>query len=453
MNKKYDLIVIGAGSGGVRAARTAASLGAKVAIIEKSELGGTCVNLGCIPKKLFAYSAHFSEEFKTAAGYGWTVSSPRFEWSTLLHNKNAEIKRLNRVYDKLLSESGVTIFRGTATFNDEQSVRVNNALLSAKYIVIAVGGHPHTPNIPGNEYLHTSNDVFHFKYLPKRIAVIGSGYIAMEFSGIFRGLGCETHVLHRGESILRGFDHDVQSFLLQEMKKKGIEFFANTNVTEIQTCGDTLVAHLDNETKNEYDAIICACGREPLTKNLGLENAKVQTDEKGSIIVNDNFQTHNPNIYAIGDVINRIQLTPVALAEGMAVARQLFGNAQAAVDYSLIPTAVFSQPNIATVGYSEHEAIQHYSSLAVYSSEFKTLKHTLGGSEERTFIKIIVDKNSDRVVGIHMVGADAAETIQGLAVAMKAGLTKSVLDSTIGIHPSVAEEFVTLREPSYVISN
>jgi len=447
-NYDYDLFVIGAGSGGVRASRIAAQYGAKVAVAEDCYLGGTCVNVGCVPKKLFVYSSHFAEEFHAARNYGWSLAESQFDWATLRDNKTKEIERLNGVYENMLGNAGVKIFNARATLVDANRVAVNGTTYSAKRILIAVGGWPNVPNIPGKEHIISSNEVFYLPSFPKRVLVVGGGYIAVEFAGIFNGLGAETHQLYRGSLFLRGFDNDIRTFIADEMQKKGVNLHFNSNVECIEKNADgTLLAKCNNGISFEVDAIMYSTGRVPKTKNLGLENTRVQLDEQGAVIVNDDFQTDEPSIYAVGDVINRVQLTPVALAEGMALARNLYsGQPRYSVDYQFIPTAVFSQPNIATVGYSETEALEKFSAIDVYTSNFKHLKHTLSGLDERTFMKIIVDRDSDRVVGCHMVGAEAGEIIQGLAIAIRAGATKADFDSTIGIHPTAAEEFVTMRE-------
>lgn len=449
----YDLFVIGAGSGGVRSSRIAASLGAKVAVAEDMFMGGTCVNVGCVPKKLFVYGSHFSEEFEAAAGFGWRVESTEFDWPTLRDNKTKEIERLNGIYDRMLANAGVTVIKGRATIVDAHTVEVNGKHYSAERIIVAVGGWPSIPDIPGKEHIISSNEAFYLETFPKRAIVVGGGYIAVEFAGIFNGLGAETHLLYRGDMFLRGFDQDIREFTASEMTKKGVNLSFETNIVSIAQQDDgAYLATLTNGEVLEADVIMYATGRKPKTENLGLENTAVVLTEDGSIEVNDDFQTAEPSIYAVGDVINRMQLTPVALAEGMALARNLYsGKSDHQVDYDFIPTAVFSQPNIGTVGYSEEQAKEKYAKLAVYKSEFKHMKHTLSGLEERTFMKLIVDANTDRVVGCHMVGSEAGEIIQGLAVAIKAGATKSDFDTTIGIHPTAAEEFVTMREPAYFI--
>lgn len=453
MSYDYDLFVIGAGSGGVRASRIAAGLGAKVAVAEDLYLGGTCVNVGCVPKKLFVYGSHFAEEFEAAAGFGWTVGETSFDWPTLRDNKTKEIERLNGIYDNMLKNAGVEIIHGRGTIIDAHTVAVGDKQYTAERILVAVGGWPMVPDIAGKEHIISSNEVFYLDEFPKRVIVVGGGYIAVEFAGIFQGYGSETHLLYRGDMFLRGFDDDIREFTASEMRKKGVDLQFNTNVTEIEKQADgSLLVSLTNGSTLEVDAVMYATGRKPKTENLGLENTAVELTAKGSIVVNDDFQTAEPSIYAVGDVIDRMQLTPVALAEGMALARNLYSEKKDhKVDYDFIATAVFCQPNIGTVGYTEAQAKEKYGSVAVYKSEFKHMKHTLSGLNERTFMKLLVDQASDRVVGCHMVGADAGEIVQGLAVAIKAGATKADFDSTIGIHPTAAEEFVTMREPAYIL--
>lgn len=452
MSYDYDLFVIGAGSGGVRASRIAAGLGAKVAVAEDLYLGGTCVNVGCVPKKLFVYGSHFSEEFEAAAGFGWSVDKPSFDWPTLRDNKTKEIERLNGIYDRMLNNAGVEIIEGRGTIIDAHTVAVNGKHYTAERILVAVGGWPMVPDIPGKEHIMSSNEVFYMDSFPKRVIVVGGGYIAVEFAGIFNGLGSETHLLYRGELFLRGFDKDVREFTANEMTKKGVQLKFNNNISAIEKQADgSLLASLTDGTSLEVDAIMYATGRKPKTENIGLENTQVKLSANGSIVVNDDFQTDEPSIYAVGDVIDRVQLTPVALAEGMALARNLYGGMAQKVDYNYIATAVFSQPNIGTLGYSEEEAQAKFASVAVYKSDFKHMKHTLSGVDERTFMKLLVDQKTDKVIGCHMVGADAGEIVQGLAIAIKAGATKADFDTTIGIHPTAAEEFVTMREPAYIL--
>ena len=443
----FDLFVIGAGSGGVRASRIAAGLGAKVAVAEDRYLGGTCVNVGCVPKKLFVYASEYATVGRGGSGFGVHYEEPKIEWQELLMNKNQEIKRLNGVYDSLLANSGVTLIDGRARFIDEHTVEVNNQQYTAERILVATGGWPFVPEFPGNEWVMTSNEVFYLDELPKKVLVVGGGYIAVEFAGIFNGLGVETTLVYRGEEPLRGFDDDVRRFAIEEMKKKGIQFKLENNIKEIKKQSQGLQVFFEDGTESLVDEVLYATGRVPHTQDLGLENVDVELNSRGAIVVDDGFKTSVPNIYAIGDVIGRIQLTPVALAEGMALARHFYNNQPIEVDYDCIPTAVFCQPNIGTVGLTEQEARKKYTDIEVYLSEFKPMKHTLSGDDGRVLMKLIVDNTSDKVLGVHMVGDEAGEIIQGMGVALKAGATKEVFDNTIGIHPTSAEEFVTMRTP------
>ncbi|MES2048505.1 MAG: glutathione-disulfide reductase [Pseudomonadota bacterium] len=442
----FDLLVIGGGSGGVRAARMAAQTGARVALIEGGALGGTCVNLGCIPKKLYSYAAHYAEAFEEAHGFGWSIGEkPRFDWDLLKANRAKEISRLNGVYLDLLSNVGVQLITGWAQLLDGHTVEVSGVRYSAKNILIATGGTPSVPNIEGREHVITSNEIFDLAPFPKRLLVVGGGYIACEFASIFNGLGAQVTQLYRGELVLRGFDDDVRQFLAAEMRKAGVDLRLNADVANIVRTVDGLDVTLINGQTLSVDAVLYATGRVPNVHSLGLKEAGVTQSEDGAIVVNAQYQTSNTTVYALGDVTARLQLTPVALGEAMALVDHLFGKNQRQMAYDFIPTAVFTHPNIGTVGYGEAEARKKFTKIRVYRSEFKALKHTLSGSTERTLMKLIVDDASDRVVGLHMVGADAGEVVQGFAVAMKAGATKALFDSTIGIHPTAAEEFVTMR--------
>ena len=446
----YDLFVIGAGSGGVRASRMAASYGARVGIAEERYLGGTCVNVGCVPKKLFVYAAHYREDFHDAEAYGWDAVSPGFTWQRLRDNKDAEIQRLNGVYGRLLGDAGVSLHEGRARLLDPHTVAIGNAEVRARHILIATGSWPFVPDIPGAEFAVTSNEMFHLDALPERAAVVGGGYIAVEFAGILAGLGVETSLIYRGPLFLRGFDDGVRAFVAEEISKKGVKLLFDTDVKRIeQRAPGDLRLHLDGAASSTLDAglVLYATGRRPLIEGLGLEAAGVELDERGAIRVDEAFRTSVPHILALGDVIDRYQLTPVALAEGMAVARDLFRGEPAKVDYDAIPTAVFCQPNIGTVGPTEEQAREKFGEIKVFESVFRPMKHTMTGSEERTLMKLIVRSSDDRVVAAHMVGPDAGEIIQGLGVAIKAGATKAHFDATVGIHPTAAEEFVTMREP------
>lgn len=448
MSRQFDLFVIGAGSGGVRAARVAAGLGARVAIAEERQLGGTCVNVGCVPKKLFVYASHYSEDFADARGFGWDVDTPEFHWPRLLANKDREIGRLNAVYGRLLADAGAQLVTGRARLVDAHTVEVDGRQFSTERILIATGGWPRVPEFPGREHVITSNEVFHLPQLPRRAVVVGGGYIAVEFAGIFHGLGVHTTQLYRGDLFLRGFDRECRTFLAGEVRKRGVELRFDTDVTSVEKTAAGLRVILGDGDALETDLVLYATGRAPVTAGLGLEAAGVALRPGGAIEVNDSLQTSVPHIYAIGDVTDRVNLTPVATAEGTALARSLFGGLEARVDYDGIPSCIFSQPNLATVGLTEEQARDGGRDILVFRTAFAPMKQTLGGRSEKMLMKLIVDRASDRVLGAHMVGPDAGEIIQGLAVAMKAGATKAMFDATIGIHPTAAEEFVTLRTPS-----
>ncbi|TXR39207.1 glutathione-disulfide reductase [Ectopseudomonas mendocina] len=449
MSYDFDLFVIGAGSGGVRAARFAAGFGARVAVAESRYLGGTCVNVGCVPKKLLVYGAHFAEDFEQASGFGWSLGEANFDWATLIGNKNREIERLNGIYRNLLANSGVSLFEGHARIVDAHTIEVNGQRHSTERILIATGGWPQIPDIPGREHAISSNEAFFLEQLPKRVLVVGGGYIAVEFASIFHGLGAQTSLLYRGDLFLRGFDGAVREHLREELSKKGMDLQFNADIASLARQADgSLAATLKDGRVLEADCVFYATGRRPMLDNLGLENVEVKLDTRGYIEVDDLFQTATPSVLAIGDVIGRVQLTPVALAEGMAVARRLFKPEEyRPLDYRMIPTAVFSLPNIGTVGLSEEQAVEEGYQVKVFESRFRPMKLTLTENPERTLMKLVVDADSDRVLGCHMVGPEAGEIIQGLAVALKAGATKQIFDETIGVHPSAAEEFVTLRTP------
>lgn len=447
----FDFFVIGGGSGGVRAARMAGQRGVRVAMAESGALGGTCVNVGCIPKKLYSYAAHFAEAFEESHGFGWQGDAPALDWAKLKANRAEEISRLNGIYLNLLQGAGVRLLAGHAQLVDAHTVQVNGERFTAQHILVATGGTPSVPPVPGGELVVTSNDMFDLDPFPKRLVVVGGGYIACEFASIFNGLGAQVTLLHRGEQVLNGFDQDVRPFIAAEMRKAGVDLRLPGEVAEIARHADDLQVTLKNGDALLADTVLYATGRVPNTQGLGLEAAGVKLNAKGAIEVDAHYQTSVPSIHAIGDVTARVQLTPVALGEGMALVDHLFGPAagkpQRTMSYDLIPTAVFTHPNIGTVGDTEAQAREKYGMLRIYRTDFKPLKHTLSGSTERTLMKLVVDDATDRVVGLHMVGADAGEIVQGFAVAMKAGATKALFDSTIGIHPTAAEEFVTLREP------
>lgn len=446
-NKDYDLFVIGAGSGGVRAARMAAGFGVRVAIAEDRYMGGTCVNVGCVPKKLYVYASEFGKAFEDARGFGWDSSKPAFDWSTLRDNKKTEISRLNAIYRKLLGGANADIIDGRARLLDAHTVAVGEREYSAEKILIATGGWPHIPEFPGSDLAITSNEVFDLAHFPERLVIVGGGYIAVEFAGIFNGLGAKVTQLYRGPLFLRGFDPDIRAHAAREIAKTGVDLRFEVNVESITRGRDGLELQLTDGTQLSADAVLYATGRVPHLEGLGLENVSVDLTEFGTIAVDEHFRTSESSIFAVGDVIGGMELTPVALAEGMAFARRQFGTPGQDVDYDFIPTAVFCQPNIGTVGFTEEEARAKFGHIRLFKANFRPMKHTISGRDEQTFMKLIVDKASDRVVGVHMMGPDAGEIIQGIAIALRAGATKAVFDSTIGIHPTAAEEFVTMREP------
>jgi len=444
----YDLFVIGAGSGGVRASRMAAAYGAKVAIAEESRVGGTCVIRGCVPKKLLTYAAHYREDFADAAGYGWSLpAAPLFDWQKLIANKDREIDRLNGIYKKLLAGSGVELIERRAQLVDANTLAVGDKRITARYILIAVGGWPELPRLPGIEHAITSNEAFHLSALPERVVIVGGGYIAVEFAGIFHGLGAAVTLVYRGAQILRGFDDDVRNFLAAELRKKGIDIRTESEVERITRDGHNKHVHLRDGTSCVADTVLYATGRRPKTADLGLAAAGVATDALGAVRVDVYSQSSVPNIYAIGDCTNRVNLTPVAIKEGMAFADTVFGNKTWPMDYANIASAVFSQPPVAAVGLSEATARLHHGALDIYKADFRPLKHTLSANDERTFMKLVVARKSQIVLGAHMVGADAPEIVQAIAIAIKMGATKQQFDQTMAIHPTAAEEFVTMRTP------
>ncbi len=446
-----DLFVIGGGSGGVRAARMAALRGARVLLAEAAALGGTCVNVGCIPKKLYSYAAHFAQDFQDAAGFGWDVGRTRLDWQRLKANRAREIARLNGVYEHLLRTAGVDILRGWASLVDGHTVALRSAdatrSLRARHILVATGGTPAVPDFPGRELVVTSDAMFDLDPFPARLVVVGGGYIACEFASIFQGLGAQVTQVVRAPHLLRGFDEDIRRFLGQEMGKHGVHVRLGTEVRSVQRDGAALAVTLTDGEVVAADTVLYATGRSPNVDGLGLEAAGVRQAAGGAIEVDAHYATSVPSIHALGDVTARVQLTPVALGEAMVLVDHLFGDGQRRLDYELIPTAVFTHPNIGTVGLTEAQARAIHPKVRIFRSEFKALKHTLSGNTERTLMKLVVDAATDRVVGLHMVGPDAGEVVQGFAVALRAGATKAVFDSTIGIHPSAAEEFVTMREP------
>lgn len=447
MSYDFDLFVIGAGSGGVRAARMSASHGARVAVAEEYRVGGTCVIRGCVPKKLFVYASHFAEEFGDAAGFGWTVADATFDWPTLVKNKDAEIDRLNGIYIKNLEASGVEILTGRAVLKDANTVHMDGRDISAKNILIAVGGTPFKPQIEGIEHAITSNEAFHIEVLPKDIIIVGGGYIAVEFAGIFNGLGVNTTQVYRGAQVLRGFDNEVRDHVAAEMVAKGITIKTDSDISKIEPVDDGFNVTYQDGSSQTTGLVMYATGRVPMTDALGLEQAGVELGAKGEIKVDAYSKTNIDNIYAVGDVTARAELTPVAIREGAAFAETVFNDNPMAVEHSVIPTAVFSQPSIGTVGASEEAAREAGHDIDVYAASFRPMKNTLSGNAEKMLMKLIVDKADDKVLGLHIVGPDAGEMIQAFGVAVTMGATKAQFDATIAVHPTAAEELVTFKQP------
>ena len=444
----YDLFVIGGGSGGVRAARMVASEGRRVAIAEDTHWGGTCVNVGCVPKKLFVYASHFSHDFKDAEAFGWNVSETTFDWQTLIDNKNKEIERLNGIYVRLLGNAGVTLLDGRARILGPNTVEVSGTEYSVKTILIAVGGTPFIPEFKGSEHAIDSNDAFYLESFPDEICIVGGGFIACEFACIFKGLGAKVTLIYRGEEILRGFDDDLRTRVHQEMTKQGIDVRVNEDVDRIEVDAENRrQVSLKTGDSLRVDQVFYATGRIPRTQDLWADSVDINTGRSGAIEVDSHFQTSVPSIYALGDVVGRMALTPVATAEAMAFTQHIVNDVEVTLDYANIPSAVFTTPNLATVGLTGAQAREKGIDFAVYQADFKHLKHTLTQRDERVYMKLMVNKADDRVIGAHMMGPDAGEVIQLAAVAIKAGATKAHFDETIGIHPSMAEEFVTMRTP------
>jgi glutathione reductase (NADPH) len=443
----FDLFVIGAGSGGVRASRMSASFGARVAVAEERYLGGTCVNAGCIPKKLLTYAAHYSDDFADAAAYGWTVDPPAFDWATLVANKDREIARLNSVYEKLLADAGVKVVDARARVVDAHTVEAGGRTYTAEHLLVATGGWPRRPEVPGIELAISSNEAFHLKELPRRVLVVGGGYIAVEFAAIFHGLGARVTQVHRSELFLRGFDDDVRRALRAEMEKRGIELRFGMKMSRIERAGSGLRTVFTDGSAVETDQVLVAIGRDPNVAGLGLEALGVALTPTGAVAVDEFSRTSVPSVCAIGDVTDRLNLTPVAIHEAMAYARTVFGRTPTPVDHRDVPSAVFSNPPIGAVGLTEVAARQQLGEIDVYLTSFKPLRHTLTGRDEKTTMKLVVERASQRVVGAHMVGPDAGEIIQGIAIAVKCRATKAQFDATVGIHPTAAEEFVTMRTP------
>ena len=441
----YDLIVIGAGSGGVRASRLSSTYGAKVAIVEESRFGGTCVIRGCVPKKLLVYGSAFNSHFNDAVSFGWTVGDLRHDWSSLIKAKDNELDRLENIYQNMLKNAGVELIEGRGIVVDKNTVVVNDKKFSSKKILIAVGGKPYIPDFPGNQHVITSNEALDLKNIPKHIIIVGGGYIALEFAGIFNALGSKVEIILRSEKVLRGFDEDVRETITSELIKKGIKIHMNESVKSIDnTDGDLFTVNLNNSII-DVDKIMFATGRKPNTSGLGLEEVGVLMDENGAINVDDSNCSNIETIFAVGDVTNRVNLTPVAINEGRVFAESFFNNNPLKLDYTNIASAVFSQPQIATVGLTESEARRKFD-VNIFISRFNPMKNTISGKKEPTMMKLVVDKLTDKVLGCHMLGDDAAEIIQGLAIAVKCGATKKQFDETVGIHPTSAEEFVTMRE-------
>lgn len=447
--KKYDFFVIGGGSGGVRAARIAAKHGAKVGLAEGWDMGGTCVNRGCVPKKLFVYSSKMRREFADAGAYGWKVIGwLRFQWQTLIRNKDREIKRLNGIYTSLLDSAGVDCHKGFARFIDPHTIEVNGQKIQAGKFLIATGGKPRLPKISGKEHIITSDDAFHLPRLPRKIIIIGGGYIAAEFAGIFRGMGSRVTLINRGPSILGNFDEYMRENLAAEMQKQGIELVFNCAPLKVEKSGSGFIVHTNQGAALTCDTVMAAIGRIPNTDALNLPAAGVVAEPDGKLKTNKDNQTNVAHIYALGDVANDHNLTPVAIEEGHALADRLFGGKpNRYVEYDNIPTAVFSQPPIGTVGMTEAEARAQNIDYIIYQSSFRPMKNTMSGRDERTYMKLIVDRQNNRVLGAHMLGEDAPEIIQMAGIVLKMGGTKDDFDRTVGIHPTAAEEFVTMREP------
>ena len=444
----YDLFVIGAGSGGVRAARAAAKHGARTAVAEEGRVGGTCVIRGCVPKKLLVYASRFAEEFEDAVGFGWTSEGVAFDWPTLIANKDIEIERLSKAYVRNVEGAGGEVIRQRAELVDRSTVKLaDGSRVTARTILIATGARPFVPDaLKGFEHVITSNEAFDLEQLPRRIVIVGGGYIAVEFAGIFAGLGCETILLYRGDQILRGFDDDMRHGLAAEMAKKGVEIRLRSEVVEVERSGDGVRLTLSDQTRFGANVVMYATGRTPNTANLGLAEAGVELTPQAAVKVDDYSQSTMPGIYAVGDVTNRINLTPVAVREGQAFADTVFGGRPTAVDYTNVPSAVFSQPEIGTVGLTERMARDKHKRIDVYKQSFRPMKHTLSGRDERMLMKLVVDGDSGRVLGCHIMGPGASEMAQLLAISLKLGATKADFDATMALHPTAAEELVTMRD-------
>jgi glutathione reductase (NADPH) len=445
-NYDFDLFTVGGGSGGVAASRRAGALGARVGLCEQQELGGTCVHRGCVPKKLLVYGSHFRDAFEDAAGYGWSLGTPRLDWKKLQQGKDQELRRLEGVYGRLVADAGVKVFKGRGRVVDAHTVEVEGQRYTAKYLLVATGSHPLVPAVKGREHAITSDEALNLPEVPRRLLIVGGGYIGVEFAGIFQALGARVTMFLRGASVLRGFDDDVRALLTQELRKKGIDLRPETLVSDIEKRADGTLSVLTGMGETlEVDTVLFATGRVPNTRGLGLQEAGVLLDERGAVRVDEASRSSVESVYAVGDVTDRINLTPVAIAEGRAVVESLFGGREVRMEHAGVASAVFSQPPVGTVGCTEREAREKYGAVDVYLANFKPMRHVLSGRDERTLMKLIVERGSERVLGFHMVGTDAPEIIQGLAVALKCGVTKRQLDATVGIHPTAAEEFVTMR--------
>ncbi|MBH68920.1 MAG: glutathione-disulfide reductase [Rhodospirillaceae bacterium] len=442
----YDLITLGAGSGGVRASRLAGAYGAKVAVVEELREGGTCVLRGCVPKKLLVYGSHVAEEIADAAGYGWAIGNVTHNWETLINAKNLELDRLHDIYVSLLENVGVERFHGRGVLIDKHTVAIGTKNITAERILIAVGGWPSMPTIPGIEHTISSNEALDLRSLPRRIVIVGSGYIAVEFAGIFNGFGSHVDLIFRADKVLRGFDEDMRLAMTDEMKKKGINIISQCLPSSIDPLDGAYRINLSNKTKIEADQVMYATGRAPNTKGLGLEEIGVKMSENGAIMVDERNRSSVDSIFAVGDVTDRKNLTPVAIAEARAFSETFYNNNPMTMDYNDIPCAVFSQPPIASVGFTEQEAKKQIGEVDIYVSGFRPMKYTMTHNTERGFQKLIVDRKTQRVVGAHMMGVDAPEIIQGIGIALKKNATKADFDATIGIHPTAAEEFVTMRQ-------
>lgn len=446
----FDLVVIGGGSGGVRAARIAAGYGAKVALIEEYRLGGTCVIRGCVPKKLMVYASRFAQEFEEAAGYGWQVEQTSFDWSTLKRRRDAEVSRLEEIYRNNLIKAGVQLFSGRARLAGAHQVKLSSSeLLEANTILIATGASPiYGPPIPGADLAIDSNGFFELEQKPARVVVQGAGYIALELACVFKLLGSQVDIVVRGDQVLRGFDHEARTHLARELTASGINLHFTTELTAIEKTPSHLAVSLSNGKTIQTDCVLRALGRAPLTQDLGLDTAGIKIDANGAIVVDEFSRSNVANIYAVGDVTNRVNLTPMAIREGHAFADTVFGKRTRVVDHTLVPTGVFTTPEMGVVGLTEEQALQRYPLLDVYSTSFRPMKATLSGHQSRTFFKLLVDRPTDRVVGFHSIGPDTGEIAQLMGVVLQLQATKASLDATLAVHPTAAEEIVTMRTPT-----